>query len=53
MKTGQFINFYVPFIENNKNVSPDDQAILFLDKATDLIRAGASGVGFTYSANYG
>ncbi|MBL7803304.1 MAG: hypothetical protein JNL02_06180 [Saprospiraceae bacterium] len=53
MKTGQLINFYVPFIENNKNVSPDDQAILFLDKATDLIRAGAPGVGFTYSANYG
>ena len=53
MKTGQFLDFYVPFIENNVSVSPDDQAILFLDKAADLIQAGAPGVGLTYSANYG
>jgi len=53
MSTGTFINFLLPFRKGNIGVSPEDQAIVILQKSQELIRNGSKGVGITYSANYG
>lgn len=50
---GQFIDFYLPFIDAAGNrVADSEQAQQILTKATALIAAGAKGVAITYSANY-
>lgn len=46
---GNFINFLLTY----KGRTPDDQAILILQKAQALIDSGSKGVLITYSANYG
>jgi len=53
MSTGVFINFCVPYSEDDVSVPPQDQAESILKKADDLVTNGARGVAITYSANYG
>ena len=54
MITGRFVNFYLPFLdENGDEISAKDQALLIIAEAQKRIAAGSPGVSITYSANYG
>jgi hypothetical protein len=54
MQKGKFIDLLVVYNdENHPNVTFDDEAIVILDAAQKSLDAGASGVGYIYSANYG
>ncbi len=49
---GQFIDYYLPFIEQGKPLTAQEQATQILTKATKCIESGCTGVAITYSANY-
>lgn len=53
MIIGHFVNFYLPFInENGELISAKDQAMAIIEEAQKRISKGSPGVAITYSANY-
>ena len=54
MQKGKFIDLLVIYKdENHPNITFDDEAKFILNAAQKSIDAGAQGVGYIYSANYG
>lgn len=53
MKTGNWVNFYLPFRDNGQTISAKSQALKILQTSIELLKKGAKGVAITYSANYG
>ena len=52
IRKGKFIDFYLPYSQDGKNISAKSQAEKILQEAATLLKKASFGVAIIYSANY-